>query len=158
MLGLGPILRGRLTDLHQPDLAAAAFGARSEPAFAPDNRLDERCIDAIAGGGGENHAILALFSRVPPSLEQQSQTPKEDDPKQPPFVSLYPIDHALRLGLTTDAARLSPHGCASHSRNCPASGLRLRDPGRARRPDRGRQPGQSAVWLAAGARGRNIVD
>jgi hypothetical protein len=90
--GFGPFLGGFGANLHQTDFAGGAFRARIEAAFAPDNGLDERAVDTILAGGGEDVLVLAVLLVSAPALEETQGATHGDDSEQPPFPAFDLVD------------------------------------------------------------------
>src|ERR1041385_3568329 len=70
----GPITGRWFANLHQTHFSAGSARIRIEPTFSPDDRLDERRVDVVLVGGGENHVILAAFPSLAPRHQEKKKT------------------------------------------------------------------------------------
>ena len=90
--GFGPLLCGFGPNLHQTDFAGGPFGAGIEAALAPDDRLDERAIDAVFARRGEDVLVLAVLLVSAPALEEAQRATHGNDSEQPPFPPFDLVD------------------------------------------------------------------
>src|SRR2546430_1552042 len=73
-LRLGPFLRGGGADLHQTEFLARSASARVEPTLPPDDRFDQRRLNAVTACRRQNDRVETV---VPPMIV----APTDDHPR-----------------------------------------------------------------------------
>ena len=93
MFSGGPIFSGGGgDDLHEADFAAGAAGAGVETALAPDDGFDERGVNRVTAGGGEDGDILAVVAPLIPApitANSGKQQEQRDGDEERAFHGIY---------------------------------------------------------------------
>ena len=80
LFGVGPLLGGRLPELHQADFLCTPPHSRMEVAFAPNDGLHEGWLQAVTPRGRANRDILtSLQPALPPPVHGQSDGQQQED-------------------------------------------------------------------------------